>query len=43
MNTVDDHNKIGIDKKTIYAYLEKMEKAFFISRVKRLTLTGKKC
>ncbi len=41
MNTVDDHNKIGIDKKTIYAYLEKMEKAFFISRVKRFNINGK--
>ena len=41
MNTVDDRNMIGIEKKTIYAYLDKMEKAYFISRVKRFNINGK--
>jgi len=40
-NTVNNKNKIEIDKKTIYNYLEKMEKAYFISRVKRFNIVGK--
>ncbi len=41
MNAVDDRNRIGIDKKTVYTYLDKMEKAYFISRVKRFNINGK--
>ena len=41
MNTADDTNKAGIEKKTIYTYLDKMEKAYFISRVKRFNINGK--
>lgn len=40
-NTINNKNKIEIDKKTIYNYLEKMEKAYFISRVKRFNIVGK--
>ncbi|MDD4005737.1 MAG: ATP-binding protein [Bacilli bacterium] len=38
---VNSRNNIEIDKKTIYNYLERMEKAFFISRVKRFNISGK--
>jgi len=40
-NTINNKNKIEIDKKTIYNYLEKMEKAYFVSRVKRFNIVGK--
>jgi len=40
-NTINNKNKIEIDKKTIYNYLEKMEKAYFISRVNRFNIVGK--
>lgn len=40
-NTSNSANKIEIDKKTIYNYLDKMEKAYFISRVKRFNIRGK--
>ena len=40
-NTNNESNKKSIDKKTIYNYLEKMEKAFLISRVKRFNIIGK--
>ena len=40
-NTNNENNKKSIDKKTIYNYLEKMEKAFLISRVKRFNIIGK--
>lgn len=40
-NTNNENNKKNIDKKTIYNYLEKMEKAFLISRVKRFNIIGK--
>lgn len=38
---VNSRNNIEIDKKTIYNYLERMEKAFFISRVKRFNISRK--
>lgn len=38
---VNSRNNIEIDKKTIYNYLERMEKVFFISRVKRFNISGK--
>ena len=41
-NTVNGMNKAEIDKRSIYNYLEMMEKAFFISRVKRFDIGGKK-
>lgn len=34
-------NKENLDKKTVYRYLEKMEKACLIDRVKRFDITGK--
>lgn len=40
-NTVNNQNRIEIDKKTVYNYLGKMEKAYFISRVKRFNINGK--
>ncbi len=40
-NTNNSKNKIEIEKKTIYNYLEKMDKAFLISRVKRYNIVGK--
>lgn len=40
-NSVNNNNKKDIDPKTIYSYLDKMEKAFFISRVKRFNISGK--
>ncbi len=40
-NNINNRNKIEIDKKTIYNYLGKMEKAYFISRVKRFNIVGK--
>ena len=40
-NTNNENNKKSIEKKTIYNYLEKMEKAYLISRVKRFNIVGK--
>ncbi|MCX5775876.1 MAG: ATP-binding protein [Firmicutes bacterium] len=40
-NNANSKNKLEIEKKTIYNYLEKMEKAFFISRIKRFNIDGK--
>ena len=40
-NTNNANNRIEIEKKSIYNYLERMEKAFFISRVKRYNINGK--
>lgn len=40
-DTVNNRNKIEIDRKTIYNYLDRMEKAYFISRVKRFNINGK--
>lgn len=44
MNFYNSNNQVAkkeIEKKTIYNYLEKMEKAFLISRVQRFNITGK--
>jgi len=41
-NYADNSNKIDISKPTVYSYLSLMEKAFFISRVKRFDISGKK-
>ena len=40
-NTQNEKNKKGIEKKTIYNYAEKLEKAYLISRVKRFNIVGK--
>ena len=40
-NAQNEKNKKGIEKKTIYNYLDKLEKAFLISRVKRFNIVGK--
>lgn len=40
-NSVNEKNKLGIEKKTIYNYLDKLEKAYLISRVKRFNIVGK--
>ncbi len=40
-NTLNEKNKSGIEKKTIYNYVEKLEKAYLISRVKRFNIVGK--
>ena len=40
-NLKNKENKQGIEKKTIYNYVEKLEKAFLISRVKRFNIVGK--
>lgn len=40
-NTQNEKNKIGIEKKTIYNYVEKLEKSYLISRVKRFNIVGK--
>ena len=40
-NFFDSSNDDRIDKKTIYRYLDKMEKACLISRVKRFNIVGK--
>jgi len=41
-NNANNSNKIDITKPTVYSYLSLMEKAFFISRVKRFDISGKK-
>lgn len=40
-NTQNAKNKTAIEKKSIYNYIEKLEKAFLISRVKRFNIVGK--
>ena len=40
-NTNNSSNKKDIEKKTIYNYLDRMEKVFFVSRVKRFNIVGK--
>lgn len=40
-NSQNEKNKKGIEKKTIYNYVEKLEKAYLISRVKRFNIAGK--
>ncbi|NBL00934.1 MAG: ATP-binding protein, partial [Erysipelotrichia bacterium] len=40
-NANNNKNQIDIEKKTIYNYLDRMEKAYFISRVKRFDIRGK--
>ena len=40
-NSTNQAAKKEIEKKTIYNYLEKMEKAFLISRVQRFNIAGK--
>lgn len=41
-NQANKANQIDITKPTVYSYLSLMEKAFFISRVKRFDISGKK-
>ena len=40
-NSHNEKNKKAIEKKTIYNYIEKLEKAYLISRVKRFNISGK--
>ena len=40
-NNQNEANKKQFEKKTIYNYLEKLEKAYLISRVKRFNIVGK--
>lgn len=40
-NYFKSQNKVALDKKTIYRYLDKMEKACLINRVKRFNIVGK--
>lgn len=40
-NFFENHNEDQIDKKTVYRYLDKMEKACLIDRVKRFNIVGK--
>lgn len=40
-NSQNEKNKKAIEKKTIYNYIEKLEKAYLISRVKRFNIAGK--
>ena len=40
-NNTNEANKKTFEKKTIYNYLEKLEKAYLISRVKRFNIVGK--
>lgn len=40
-NNQNEANKQNFEKKTIYNYLEKLEKAYLISRVKRFNIVGK--
>ena len=41
-NQKNEGNKKTLEKKTIYNYIEKLEKAYLISRVKRFNISGKK-
>lgn len=40
-NTANEGNRKSIEKKTIYNYVDKLEKAYLISRVKRFNIVGK--
>jgi len=40
-NNTNHNNKLEVEKRNIYNYVDKMEKAFFISRVKRYLINGK--
>lgn len=40
-NAKNENNKQSIDKKTIYNYVDKLEKSYLISRVKRFNIVGK--
>lgn len=40
-NTANEGNRKGVEKKTIYNYVDKLEKAYLISRVKRFNIVGK--
>ncbi len=40
-NTHNEKNKKTVEKKTVYNYVEKLEKAYLISRVKRFNIVGK--
>lgn len=40
-NQKNEGNKKTLEKKTIYNYIEKLEKAYLISRVKRFNISGK--
>ena len=40
-NNQNEANKQNFEKKTLYNYLEKLEKAYLISRVKRFNIVGK--
>lgn len=40
-NYFKSKNKIALDRKTVYRYLDKMEKACLINRVKRFNIVGK--
>ena len=40
-NNQNENNKKSIEKKTVYNYIEKLEKAYLISRVKRFNIVGK--
>lgn len=40
-NNQNEANKQSFEKKTIYNYLDKLEKAYLISRVKRFNIVGK--
>lgn len=40
-NNQNENNKKTFEKKTVYNYIEKLEKAYLISRVKRFNIVGK--
>ena len=40
-NSQNENNKKTVEKKTVYNYIEKLEKAYLISRVKRFNIVGK--
>lgn len=40
-NVQNEENKKSVEKKTVYNYIEKLEKAYLISRVKRFNIVGK--
>lgn len=40
-NNKNENNRNSFEKKTIYNYIEKLEKAYLISRVKRFNIVGK--
>ena len=40
-NSQNEKNKKAIEKKTIYNYIEKLERAYLISRIKRFNIAGK--